>query len=138
MSKDSMLKLKLSIATASLIAAISIAFAQTGNQTSGLVKPRPPVGSGTVVLRAARLIDGTGAAPIANAVIVVTDEKISAVGAADTVKIPDNAKVIDLGDATLLPGFIDVHTHLIGRVLGDPDVGTSMLKTMSHSARFSG
>jgi imidazolonepropionase-like amidohydrolase len=123
-----MLKFKLSIATACVIAAISIGFAQTGNQTSGLARPRPPVGSGTVVLRAARLIDGTGAGPITNAVVVVTDEKITAVGKADSVKIPDNAKVIDLGDATLLPGFIDVHTHLIGRVLGDPDVGTSNVK----------
>src|SRR4030095_14023459 len=65
---------------------------------------------------------------IINAVVVVTDEKITAVGSAETVKVPGNAKVIDLGDATLLPGFIDVHTHLMGRVLGDPDVGTSSVK----------
>jgi imidazolonepropionase-like amidohydrolase len=35
--------------------------------------------------------------------------------------VPSGAKVIDLGDVTLLPGFIDAHTHLIGRVLGDPE-----------------
>src|SRR4029079_3010923 len=44
---------------------------------------------------------------------------ITAVGAAGSVNIPANAKVIDLGDATLLPGFIDAHTHLVGRVLGE-------------------
>jgi imidazolonepropionase-like amidohydrolase len=37
------------------------------------------------------------------------------------VRIPAEAKVIDLGDVTLLPGFIDAHTHLIGGVLGDPE-----------------
>jgi imidazolonepropionase-like amidohydrolase len=77
-------------------------------------------GSGTVVLRAARVIDGTGAAPIANGVVVVTDDKIVAVGRQGAVNVPPNAKVVDLGDATLLPGFIDAHTHIIGRELADP------------------
>ena len=77
-------------------------------------------GSGTVVLRAARVIDGTGAAPIANGVVVVTDDRIVSVGQQGAVRVPDGARTIDLGDATLLPGFIDAHTHLIGRTLGDP------------------
>ncbi|HJY29891.1 MAG TPA: amidohydrolase family protein [Pyrinomonadaceae bacterium] len=84
------------------------------------ITPEAPVGKGVVVLKAARLIDGTGAAPINNAVVVVTDNTINAVGTAGSVRVPANAKVIDLGDVTLLPGFIDAHTHLIGRVLGDP------------------
>jgi imidazolonepropionase-like amidohydrolase len=79
-----------------------------------------PKGAGTTVLRAARVIDGTGGAPIANGVVVITDEKIVAVGRAGSVTIPAGAKTIDLGDATLLPGFIDVHVHLIGRPLSDP------------------
>ncbi|HSB26368.1 MAG TPA: amidohydrolase family protein [Pyrinomonadaceae bacterium] len=84
-------------------------------------KPDPPVGKGTIALKAARLIDGTGAAIINNAVIVVTDNNIVAVGPGNSVSIPTNAKVIDLGNVTLLPGFIDAHTHLVGRVLGDPE-----------------
>jgi len=84
------------------------------------ITPEAPVGKGVVVIKAARLIDGTGAAPINNAVVVVTDNTITAVGAADSVRVPANAKLIDLGDVTLMPGFIDAHTHLIGRVLGDP------------------
>jgi imidazolonepropionase-like amidohydrolase len=84
------------------------------------ITPEAPVGKGVVVLKAARLIDGTGAAPINNAVVVVTDNTITAVGTAGSVSIPANAKTIDLGDVTLMPGFIDAHTHLIGRVLGDP------------------
>jgi imidazolonepropionase-like amidohydrolase len=85
------------------------------------IRPEPPEGKGVVALRAARLIDGTGAAPINNAVVVVTANKITAVGDSGSVRIPASAKVIDLGNVTLLPGFIDAHTHLIGRVLGDPD-----------------
>src|SRR5438309_3415932 len=85
------------------------------------IRPEPPEGKGVVALRAARLIDGTGAALINNAVVIVTDNKITAVGDARSVSIPSGAKVIDLGDVTLLPGFIDAHTHLIGRVLGDPE-----------------
>ena len=84
------------------------------------ITPDAPVGKGTVVLKAARLIDGTGAAPITNAVVVVTDNTITSVGAEGAVRIPANARMIDLGDVTLMPGFIDAHTHLIGRVLGDP------------------
>lgn len=78
-----------------------------------------PKGIGTTVLKAAQIIDGTGAAPINNGMIIVTDNKIAAIGT--NLKIPENAKVIDLGNATLMPGFIDAHTHIIGRVLGDPE-----------------
>jgi imidazolonepropionase-like amidohydrolase len=102
-----------------LISATSLA--QTTEEPSGLVRPQPPQAKGVVVLKAARLIDGTGRPAIQNALIVVTDEKISGVGPADTVRVPGGANVIDLGNVTLLPGFIDAHTHLIGRVLGDPE-----------------
>ena len=78
-------------------------------------------GRGTIVLRAAQIIDGTGAEPIKNGVIVVTDNKIVDVGTSANVKIPGGARVINLGDVTLMPGFIDAHTHIIGRVLGDPE-----------------
>jgi imidazolonepropionase-like amidohydrolase len=92
------------------------------------IRPQPPEGKGVVVLKAARLIDGTGAAPITNAVVIVSDNKITAVGSAGSVRIPSGAKVIDLGNVTLLPGFIDAHTHLIGRVLGDPEGETSAVR----------
>jgi imidazolonepropionase-like amidohydrolase len=87
---------------------------------AGAALAQEPKGSGTTVLRAARVIDGTGAAPIANGVVVVTDDRIVAVGRSGAVAIPAGARTIDLGDATLLPGFIDAHTHLIGRPLSDP------------------
>ena len=79
-----------------------------------------PAATDTVVIRAARLVDGTGAAPVANGVVVVAGDRIVAAGAASRVRIPANARTIDLGDATLLPGLVDAHTHITGRVLGDP------------------
>src|SRR5271154_6969255 len=64
----------------------------------------------TTAIRAGTLIDGTGAAPLKNAVILVQGERIVKVGAG--LAIPANAEVIDLSAKTLLPGFIDAHTHI--------------------------
>ena len=108
------------IILAVLLATACFALVSVGAQ-NGFVRPQPPVGKGYVVLKAARLIDGTGRAPLKNAVVIVKDDKIEAVGEADKTPLPTGAKVIDLGDATLLPGFIDAHTHVVGRVLGDPE-----------------
>src|SRR6185295_6175364 len=102
------------------IVSVCISFTALAQNPNRGITPDRPEGKGVVALKAARLIDGSGAAPITNAVIIVTDNKITAVGSASSVRIPAGAKVIDLGDVTLLPGFIDAHTHLIGRVLGDP------------------
>jgi len=84
-------------------------------------------GTGTIVIRAARIIDGTGSAPITDAAIVITDDKISAVGPYAAISVPAGTRVIDLGDATLMPGFIDAHTHIVGRVLGDPERGEAAM-----------
>ncbi len=62
----------------------------------------------TIVLKAAHLFDSTGSNLKEGATIVVQGDRIVAVGGA----APSGAHVIDLGDATLLPGFIDAHTHL--------------------------
>lgn len=70
----------------------------------------------TIALRAARLIDGKSDTVLKDAVVLVAGEKITAVGSG--LAIPANAKVIDLGDATLLPGLIDAHTHLLSDMDG--------------------
>lgn len=111
-----------------LIIALAFAcqFSQIRAQQVGA--PGEQRGKGSVVLRAAQIIDGTGAEPIKNGVIVVTDNKITAVGTSESVRIPGGARVVNLGDATLLPGFIDAHTHIIGRVLGDPEGNNSLFR----------
>src|ERR1017187_7134000 len=64
----------------------------------------------TTVLKAAHLFDGKSDHVISPGLVVVTDGKIVAVGPSSP--IPAGAETIDLGDATLLPGFMDAHTHL--------------------------
>ena len=68
--------------------------------------PRP------VVLKAARMFDGRSAAVASPGLIVVANGRIAGIGAGTA--IPPGAETIDMGDATLLPGFIDAHTHLSG------------------------
>ena len=60
----------------------------------------------------ATLIDGTGAAPVPDAAVLINDGRISAVGPRQTVSRPANADVIDLSGLTPLPGLIDGHDHL--------------------------
>jgi imidazolonepropionase-like amidohydrolase len=78
-----------------------------------LERPAPK----TVVLKGARLFDGKGDAIVKPGVVVVTDGKI--VGVGPNAALPAGAEVIDLGDATLLPGFIDAHTHITGNYSED-------------------
>ena len=70
--------------------------------------PTPAV----TVLKAARMFDGRSDTIVRNAVVLVEGSKIA--GAGPGLPIPAGAAVVDLGDATLLPGFIDSHTHLTG------------------------
>src|SRR6516162_4148647 len=64
------------------------------------------------VIRAGILLDPRADAPKRNQVIVVRGDKIESVGDAASVQVPAGAKVIDLSNATVLPGMIDSHTHI--------------------------
>ena len=57
------------------------------------------------------LIDGTGAEPLENAAILIQDGVIAAVGAREEVEFPPGAYILELKDATILPGFINAHVH---------------------------
>ena len=105
---------------ASRVALLALAAAPTSPAFAQQPQQSSPPAPETIVLRAARLIDGTGAAPVAQGVVVVTGDRIVAAGPASRVQVPAGARTIDLGDATLLPGFIDMHVHLTGRQVGDP------------------
>ena len=70
-------------------------------------------------IRAGTLIDGSGGAPVANAVILIQGNRITAVG--PNVAVPSGATVIDLSGWTVLPGFVDAHVHLTGHIIGDGD-----------------
>src|ERR1700692_4800345 len=64
-----------------------------------------------VAVRAGHLFDSKSGQMVTNQVVLITGAKISEVGAADRVQIPSGAQVIDLSQATVMPGFVDAHTH---------------------------
>jgi imidazolonepropionase-like amidohydrolase len=75
--------------------------------------------SHTTLLRAARLLDPRTGNVLAPAAVLIQDGKIRQVGS--QISAPDDAKIVDLGSATLLPGLIDSHTHLLLSVVIPPD-----------------
>lgn len=71
-----------------------------------------PAAPASTVIRAARMLDVTTGQIVANPVVVVQGSRIISVGGT----APAGARVIDLGDVTLMPGFIDLHTHLSAEI----------------------
>ena len=71
----------------------------------------------TIALKAARMFDGKSNALIQNGVVIVQGDKI--VDAGSNLQIPSGVEVIDLGEATLSPGFMDAHTHLTADFSGN-------------------
>lgn len=90
---------------AALAAGLSLACAATAQTPATAPAPTP-----ATVLKAAHLFDGRSGNLTSPGLVVVQGSKIIAVGA--NAAIPADAKVIDLGDATLVPGYIDAHTHI--------------------------
>jgi imidazolonepropionase-like amidohydrolase len=74
---------------------------------------------GVVAFTNARVIDGTGGAPVERATIVVTNGKITAIGPSATVMPPAGATVVDLAGKTVMPGMINSHAHI------DPDISVT-------------
>lgn len=118
---------KLKFALATLVAALSSLIIIQAQTT-----PKPQ----TIAIRAARLIDGKNDAPISNAVILIEGARITNVGSG--LSIPANAEVIDLGNATVLPGLIDCHTHLLQNydsALGNDDPNMILTVTQLGTTR---
>src|SRR5690348_3988857 len=78
-----------------------------------------PAAPHTVVLRAARMFDGASGKVVEHPQLTIVGNKIVRIAQgdkSDKADVPAGAEIIDLGDATLLPGFIDAHVHLSGQM----------------------
>jgi imidazolonepropionase-like amidohydrolase len=99
-------------------------------------QPTPQL-SASVVVKAGKLLDVRNGSYIDNAVIWIEAERIKEVGRVSEVQshAPKDAKVIDLGRATILPGLIDCHTHIMARMPDTDDIYTLTLATKSQAFR---
>src|SRR5579859_7772062 len=90
-----------------------------------------------VLVKAARVLDIRAGHYLENAAVLIEGERIKEVGPAAQVQshAPKFAKVIDLSGATLLPGLIDCHTHLLARTASGPDGYVLDLATKSQAFR---
>ena len=83
----------------------------------------PAAGESSVTaLVGATLIDGTGAAPLADAVVLIEGTEITAAGVRADVAVPEGARTVDVGGKWLVPGLIDAHVHFMesGRIYTKP------------------
>ena len=71
-----------------------------------------PPAARVIAIRAGRLFDSNTGQMLTKQVVIVSGERITEVGPQAQVKIPAGAQVIDLSQATVLPGLIDAHTHM--------------------------
>src|SRR5262249_45721146 len=102
---------------------------------------REPLAAGTgkvdapILLKPARVFHGIDAEPHKGWVILVKARHIRAAGPADEVKAPDDARVIELPGATLLPGLIDAHSHLLLHPYSEASWNDQVLKE-PHALRI--
>jgi hypothetical protein len=90
-------------AVATLLVLILVAATQLSAQT---------VGTATLI-KAGRLLDPRTGNVLAPAAVLIEGTKIKQVGTPAQIEVPGGAKIVNLGNATLLPGLIDSHTHLL-------------------------
>jgi len=69
----------------------------------------------TIYLTAARLVDPVAGKMVDKPAVVIKDDRIVSVGTAGTLAVPEDARRVDLGGETILPGLIDMHTHITNR-----------------------
>ena len=94
--------------TGAVLCALAVASACGGSSTAPEPTPSPP---SALALVNGTLIDGTGAPPVADAVVVTSGGRIVAAGPRAAVPVPAEARVLDVRGATVLPGFINAHVH---------------------------
>ena len=94
-----------------IVAATAIGVQTQGR--GGQARPAPAASNTVTAIRAGRLFDSKAGTMLTNQVVLISGDRITDVGPA--VQIPAGARVIDLSNATVLPGMIDMHVHLVGQ-----------------------
>lgn len=94
-------------------------------------------GADIIAIQAGRLLDVEGGRVLRDQIILIEGERIIAVGAAGATPIPSRAYLIDLSNATVLPGLIDAHTHLSSNPYqhGYSSLGTSSTRAALYGVR---
>jgi imidazolonepropionase-like amidohydrolase len=106
-----------------VLATISVAMVMSAEQ-----RKNTEAAPKKIAIRAGRLIDAKGDAPIANALILIEGDQIVSVTSGGSA--PAGVETIDLAKATVLPGFIDTHTHvLLNGDVTEEDYDAQLLKT---------
>src|SRR3977135_1496061 len=91
----------------------------------GTVTPSRAQAPQVVAVRAGHLFNSKSGTMRANQVVLINGEKITEVGPADRVQIPPGAPVIDLSQASVLPGLVDAHTHVYSSLSSGARVNTT-------------
>jgi imidazolonepropionase-like amidohydrolase len=101
----------------------AVAFVLAFVLSTGVLAQSAPIAPprNSTVIRVGQVLDLRSGTYVKGAAIYVEGERIKAVGPATDVlmQAPTTARIIDLGDATVLPGLIDCHTHLLARIPDD-------------------
>jgi imidazolonepropionase-like amidohydrolase len=95
--------------------------------TVGLIAAQAPQSGSVTVYEGARLIVGDGSAAIENSAFVVQGDRFTEVGQRGQVKVPAGARRVDLAGKTVIPAFVDAHTHM-------PSERPALVDTLEHKA----
>jgi imidazolonepropionase-like amidohydrolase len=115
--------MKITTALFLLLAVVVACLAQTPpSDRQQFVRVEAPV----IALTHVRVIDGTGAAPLEDQTIVVTDGKIQSMASSSTANVKTGAQVLDLKGYTVLPGLVGMHDHMFFPMGGNPPMYSNM------------
>jgi imidazolonepropionase-like amidohydrolase len=101
---------RIALATA-FLAIPAICFAQAPQRATAGQRNWVSVDAPVVALTHVQVVDGTGAAPMADQTVIISGDKITWVGPSAGAQVPDNAKVLDLAGHTVIPGIVGLHDH---------------------------
>src|SRR5688572_4374269 len=105
-----------------LSVAVNIAAQAPTSDRQQFIRVDAPV----VALAHVRVIDGTGAGPLEDQTVVISNGKVQSIGLASTLKIPPGAVTLDLSGYTVLPGLVGMHDHLFFPMGGSPPIYSDM------------